>query len=90
MKLPDKQSDLQHTQNAGKSVIPQYKNSLAQNQLHTLLRFLPDPVLAFSLDNKVEYWARTCLHAQSRYFRDLEMEIDFFKGASSSCKEDPQ
>jgi len=23
-------------------------------------------------------WARTCLHAQSRYFRDLEMEIDFF------------
>ena len=55
MKLPDKQSDLQHTQNAGKSVIPQYKNNLAQNQLHTFLRFLPDPVLAFSLDNKVEY-----------------------------------
>jgi len=31
------------------------KNSLDQNQFHSLLKFLPDPVLAFSLDNKVEY-----------------------------------
>jgi PAS domain S-box-containing protein len=36
------------------------KNNNNQNndelyRLHTLLKFLPDPVLAFSLDNKVEY-----------------------------------
>ncbi len=31
------------------------KNMLVQNRIHTLLKFLPDPVLAFSLDNKVEY-----------------------------------
>lgn len=35
-------------------------------------------------------WARTCSHAQSKCLRDLEMEIDFFKGASTSCQEDPQ
>jgi len=39
-----------------KSIVTKYKqNSLDQNQFHSLLKFLPDPVLAFSLDNKVEY-----------------------------------
>ena len=39
-----------------KSTVTKYKkNSLDQNQFHSLLKFLPDPVLAFSLDNKVEY-----------------------------------
>ena len=33
----------------------QKKESLDQNRVHSLLKFLPDPVLAFSLDNKVEY-----------------------------------
>jgi len=56
MKLADKQSTLQGTQSAEKSFVPKYKGkSLVQNRLRTLLRFLPDPVLAFSLDNKVEY-----------------------------------
>ena len=35
-------------------------------------------------------WARTCSHAQSKCLRDLEMEIDFFEGASTSCQKDPQ
>ena len=56
MKLRDEQSTLQDAQNEEKSTSPRHKkNSLVQNQLHTLLRFLPDPILAFSLDNKVEY-----------------------------------
>ncbi|MBA3011310.1 MAG: PAS domain S-box protein, partial [Proteobacteria bacterium] len=33
-----------------------YKEShLAQKQLNALLKFLPDPVFAFTLDNTVEY-----------------------------------
>ncbi|MCP3874678.1 MAG: PAS domain S-box protein [Desulfobacteraceae bacterium] len=56
MKSPDKQSILQDAQSSQKSTLPKTKrNTLVQNRLHTLLRFLPDPVLAFSLDNKVEY-----------------------------------
>ncbi len=35
-------------------------------------------------------WVRTSSHAQSKYFRNLEMEIDFFKGTTTSCQEDPQ
>ncbi|HBN26810.1 MAG TPA: hypothetical protein DD405_05010 [Desulfobacteraceae bacterium] len=35
-------------------------------------------------------WARTCSHEQSKYLRDLEMEIDFFESASNSCQEDSQ
>lgn len=31
------------------------EKSIGQNRLHLLLKFLPDPVLAFSLKNKVEY-----------------------------------
>ena len=45
MKMADKKS----------IVTKNKKNSLDQNQFHSLLKFLPDPVLAFSLDNKVEY-----------------------------------
>ena len=30
-------------------------------------------------------WVRTCSHAQSRYFRDLEMEINFFD-IDSGCE----
>lgn len=56
MKLTDKQSALQDAQNAEKSAIQLYKKSrLAQERLRTLLKFLPDPVFAFTLDNKVEY-----------------------------------
>ena len=35
-------------------------------------------------------WARTCSHEQSKYLRDLEMEIDFFESTSNSCQEDSQ
>jgi hypothetical protein len=35
-------------------------------------------------------WARICSHEQSKYLRDLEMEIKFFEGDSTSCQEDPQ
>ncbi len=39
-----------------KSAAQLYKESrLAQKQLSTLLKFLPDPVFAFTLDNKVDY-----------------------------------
>ncbi|WP_291460802.1 PAS domain S-box protein [Desulfobacula sp.] len=56
MKLTDKQSALQDAQNAEKSAIQLYQKSrLAQERLRTLLKFLPDPVFAFTLDNKVEY-----------------------------------
>ena len=56
MKLTDKQSALQDAQNAEKSAIQLYKKTrLAQERLRTLLKFLPDPVFAFTLDNKVEY-----------------------------------
>ncbi len=54
--MADKQSTLQDAQSEEKPAIPRYKkNSLVQNRLYTLLKFLPNPVLAFSLDNKVEY-----------------------------------
>ena len=56
MKLGDKQSALQDAQNAEKSAIKLYqKTRLAQERLRTLLKFLPDPVFAFTLDNTVEY-----------------------------------
>ncbi len=56
MKLTDKQSALQDAQNAEKSAIQLYQKSrLAQERLRTLLKFLPDPVFAFTLDNTVEY-----------------------------------
>ncbi len=56
MKLADKQSTLHGAQSTKKPFIPKNKGkSLIQNRLHTLLMSLPDPVLAFSLDNKVEY-----------------------------------
>jgi PAS domain S-box-containing protein len=56
MKPTDKQSALQNAQNAEKSAIQLYQESrLAQERLRTLLKFLPDPVFAFTLDNKVEY-----------------------------------
>ncbi|WP_299979996.1 hypothetical protein [Desulfobacula sp.] len=35
-------------------------------------------------------WARICSHEQSKCLRDLEMEIDFFEGANTSCREDLQ
>ena len=54
--MEDKQSTLQDIQSEEKSAISRYnKNILEQNRLYSLLKFLPDPVLAFSLDNKVEY-----------------------------------
>ena len=56
MKLEDKQSALQDARNAEKSALQLYQKSrLAQKRLNTLLKFLPDPVFAFTLDNKVEY-----------------------------------
>jgi len=56
MELTDKQSALQDAQNAEKSARKLYqKTRLAQERLRTLLKFLPDPVFAFTLDNKVEY-----------------------------------
>ena len=56
MKLEDKQSALQDAQNAEKSALQLYRKSrLAQKRLNTLLKFLPDPVFAFTLDNRVEY-----------------------------------
>jgi PAS domain S-box-containing protein len=56
MKSTDSQSALQDAQKAEKSAIQLYKESrLAQKRLRTLLKFLPDPVFAFTLDNKVEY-----------------------------------
>jgi len=56
MKPTDKQSALEDAKNAEKSAIRLYKKSrLAQERLRTLLKFLPDPVFAFTIDNKVEY-----------------------------------
>ncbi|MCP4719981.1 MAG: GAF domain-containing protein [Desulfobacteraceae bacterium] len=56
MKLTDKPSADQDVKPPEKSTIQLYKESrLAQEQLNTLLKFLPDPVFAFTLDNKVDY-----------------------------------
>jgi len=56
MKLTDKQSAVKDVSNPEKSAIQLYQESrLAKNRLNTLLKFLPDPVFAFSLDNTVEY-----------------------------------
>lgn len=56
MELTDKQSALQNTQTAKKSTVQLYQESrLAQERLRILLKFLPDPVFAFTLDNTVEY-----------------------------------
>ena len=56
MNSADKQSALQDAKKAEKSAILLYQKSrLAQKRLNTLLKFLPDPVFAFTLDNKVEY-----------------------------------
>ena len=47
------QKDVPDTEN---SVLQLYRKSrLAQKRLNTLLKFLPDPVFSFSLENKVEY-----------------------------------
>jgi len=56
MEMADKQSAIQDVQSEKKSAIPRHtKNNLEQNRRHSLLKFLPDPILALSLDNKVEY-----------------------------------
>ncbi|WP_051012464.1 PAS domain S-box protein [Desulfobacula toluolica] len=56
MKSADNPSALQNAQKAEKSARKLYQKSrLAQKRLHTLLKFLPDPVFAFTLDKKVEY-----------------------------------
>ena len=56
MKIADKQSTLQDVQSDEKLAFTRLKKeNLDQNRVHSLLKFLPDPVLAFSLDNKVEY-----------------------------------
>ncbi len=56
MKLADNPSALQDARKAEKSALELYQKSrLAQKRLHTLLKFLPDPVFAFTLDKKVEY-----------------------------------
>jgi len=56
MKSADQHSALQEAQNAEKEARRLYQKSrLAQKRLHTLLKFLPDPVFAFTLDKKVEY-----------------------------------
>ncbi|MBT3179035.1 MAG: PAS domain S-box protein, partial [Desulfobacula sp.] len=56
MKIADKKSTLQDVQSDEKLAFTRLKKeNLDQNRVHSLLKFLPDPVLAFSLDNKVEY-----------------------------------
>ena len=56
MKLTDKPPAFKDEQNAEKSATQLYQESrMAKNRLNTLLKFLPDPVFAFSLDNTVEY-----------------------------------
>ncbi|WP_300456474.1 PAS domain S-box protein [Desulfobacula sp.] len=56
MKLADNPSALQAAQNAEKSAKQLYQKSrLAQKRLRTLLKFLPDPVFAFTRDKKIEY-----------------------------------
>lgn len=56
MKLTDKQSALRDAQTAEKSTRLLYQESrLAQKRLRTLLKFLPDSVFVFTLDNTVEY-----------------------------------
>jgi PAS domain S-box-containing protein len=56
MKMADKKSTLQDVQSEEKPATTRVKKeSLDQNRVHSLLKFLPDPVLAFSLDNTVEY-----------------------------------
>ncbi len=55
MKLTDKLT-ARRVKPKEKSTTQLYKESrLAQKQLSTLLKFLPDPVFAFTLDNKVDY-----------------------------------
>jgi PAS domain S-box-containing protein len=56
MKETGKQSDLLDTKNAEKSDRVLYQESqLAQKRLRTLLKFLPDPVFVFTVNNTVEY-----------------------------------
>jgi len=56
MKMADKKSMFQDVQSEKKPAFTRVKKeSLDQNRVHSLLKFLPDPVLAFSLDNTVEY-----------------------------------
>ncbi|MCK5836205.1 MAG: PAS domain-containing protein, partial [Desulfobacula sp.] len=56
MKVADNPSALQDAQNAEKSAIQLYQKSrLAQKRLRTLLKFLPDPVFAFTRNKKIEY-----------------------------------
>ena len=54
--MADKKSMFQDVQSEKKPAFTRVKKeSLDQNRVHSLLKFLPDPVLAFSLDNTVEY-----------------------------------
>ena len=56
MKLTDKLPARQDADPPEKSTAQLYREShFAQKQLSTLLKFLPDPVFAFTLDNKVDY-----------------------------------
>ncbi len=56
MKSKEKQSALIDIQKAEKSTKLLYKeNRLAQEQLRTLLKFLPDPVFVFTVNNTIEY-----------------------------------
>jgi len=56
MKSENQKSEFQTGQNIEKSALALYQESrLAKRRLNALLTFLPDPVFAFTLDNKVEY-----------------------------------
>ncbi|MCP3873476.1 MAG: PAS domain S-box protein, partial [Desulfobacteraceae bacterium] len=56
MKSEEKQPVIQDSQAQEKSTKQKYKESrLAQKRLNILLNFLPDPVFAINIDNKVEF-----------------------------------
>lgn len=56
MEFTDKAPAPNKKKTQGKNPLELYKESrLAQEQLSTLLKFLPDPVFAFTPDNKVDY-----------------------------------